>query len=69
MQKQNNRDQIAIKLIGVSKKYEIHHEKPTLVEKFVKGRNETFWALGLKFASDLDILTVYEHTSNSNKRS
>ncbi len=28
---------IAIQLIGVSKKYEIHHEKPTLVEKFVKG--------------------------------
>jgi len=38
-------DNIAIKLINVSKKYEIHHEKPTLVEKFVKGRNETFWAL------------------------
>lgn len=36
---------IAIQLTNVSKKYEIHHEKPTLVEKFVKGRNETFWAL------------------------
>jgi lipopolysaccharide transport system ATP-binding protein len=36
---------IAIQLINVSKKYEIHHEKPTLVEKFVKGRNETYWAL------------------------
>jgi ABC-type polysaccharide/polyol phosphate transport system ATPase subunit len=36
---------IAIQLTGVSKKYEIHHEKPTLVEKFVKGPNETFWAL------------------------
>jgi ABC-type polysaccharide/polyol phosphate transport system ATPase subunit len=36
---------IAIKLTNVSKKYEIHHEKPTLVEKFVKGKNETFWAL------------------------
>jgi ABC-type polysaccharide/polyol phosphate transport system ATPase subunit len=36
---------IAIKLINISKKYEIHHEKPTLVEKFVKGPNETFWAL------------------------
>lgn len=35
----------AIALINVSKKYEIHHEKPTLVEKFVKGKNETFWAL------------------------
>lgn len=42
MSKQNN---IAIQLTDVSKKYEIHHEKPTLVEKFVKGRNETFWAL------------------------
>jgi len=38
-------ENIAIQLTGVSKKYEIHHEKPTLVEKFVKGRNETFWAL------------------------
>lgn len=36
---------IAISLVNVSKKYEIHHEKPTLVEKFVHGRNETFWAL------------------------
>ncbi len=36
---------IAIQLTGVAKKYEIHHEKPTLVEKFVKGKNETFWAL------------------------
>lgn len=45
MHKQNNHNQIAIKLTNVSKKYEIHHEKPTLVEKFVKGKNETFWAL------------------------
>lgn len=36
---------LAIKLSHISKKYEIHHEKPTLVEKFIKGRNETFWAL------------------------
>lgn len=36
---------IAIQLTSVSKKYEIYHEKPTLVEKFVKGNNETFWAL------------------------
>lgn len=35
----------AITLTNISKKYEIHHEKPTLVEKFVKGSNETFWAL------------------------
>jgi ABC-type polysaccharide/polyol phosphate transport system ATPase subunit len=42
--KKSNRA-IAINLEHVSKKYEIHHEKPTLVEKFVKRRNETFWAL------------------------
>jgi ABC-2 type transport system ATP-binding protein len=39
------KDSIAIQLTNISKKYEIHHEKPTLVEKFVKGPNETFWAL------------------------
>lgn len=36
---------IAIQLTGVSKQYTIHHEKPTLVEKFYKGRDEKFWAL------------------------
>lgn len=36
---------MAISLVHISKKYEIHHEKPTLVEKFFKGKNETFWAL------------------------
>ena len=36
---------IAVTLTNISKKYEIHHEKPTLVEKFIKGPNETFWAL------------------------
>lgn len=41
---QNNRP-IAVRFANVSKKYEIHHEKPTFVEKFVKGNNETFWAL------------------------
>lgn len=45
MNQSNHHGEIAIKLVGVSKKYEIHHEKPTLVEKFVKGKNETFWAL------------------------
>jgi ABC-2 type transport system ATP-binding protein len=39
------RNTFAIQLTDVSKKYEIHHEKPTLVEQFVKGGNETFWAL------------------------
>ena len=38
-------NQIAIKLTGVSKLYTIHHEKPTLVEKMVKGREERFLAL------------------------
>ncbi len=39
------KNSVAIQLANVSKKYEIHHEKPTFVEKFVKGKNETFWAL------------------------
>lgn len=41
---------VAIKLAFLSKDYEIHHEKPTLVEKFVKGKAETFCAL-----SDINI--------------
>lgn len=45
MQKPNNRDQIAIKLSGVSKKYTIHHEKPTLAERLIKKKDEEFWAL------------------------
>lgn len=36
---------IAIKLTNVSKRYTIHHEKPTLVEYLIKDRNEEFWAL------------------------
>lgn len=40
-----NKNDIAIRLTGVSKKYTIHHEKPTLVEKLVRGRDEEFWAL------------------------
>ncbi len=42
MKKSND---IAIQLSGVSKRYTIHHEKPTLVEKLVNGRDEEFWAL------------------------
>jgi ABC-type polysaccharide/polyol phosphate transport system ATPase subunit len=45
--------EIALQLIGIRKKYEIHHEKPTLVEKFTQKRNETFWAL-----QDIN-LTIY----------
>ncbi|MBI3576960.1 ABC transporter ATP-binding protein [Candidatus Gottesmanbacteria bacterium] len=35
-----------IQLTHVAKCYLLHHEKPTLVEKLVKGRDEVFWALG-----------------------
>lgn len=38
-----NRDIIV--LDKISKEYIIHHEKPTLIEKFFKGRNEKFLAL------------------------
>jgi ABC-type polysaccharide/polyol phosphate transport system ATPase subunit len=34
-----------IKLTNVSKKYEIHRDKPTFVEKFTINKNETYWAL------------------------
>ena len=37
-------DNLAIRLTNISKRYTIHHEKPTLVEKLVR-RDETFWAL------------------------
>lgn len=36
---------IAIQLTNVSKQYTIHHEKPTLVERLAKGKDEEFWAL------------------------
>lgn len=36
---------IAIQLTNVSKRYTIHHEKPTLVERLAKGKDEEFWAL------------------------
>lgn len=38
-------DSIAIRLSGISKRYTIHHEKPTLVERLTKGKDEEFWAL------------------------
>ena len=40
-----SRSSIAIQLTNVSKKYIIHHEKPTLVEALLRPRKETFWAL------------------------
>lgn len=37
---------IAIKLTGISKKYILHHQKPTLVENIFKvGKKEAIWAL------------------------
>lgn len=43
MKKQND---IAIKLSNISKKYILHHQKPTLVENIFKfGQREEFWAL------------------------
>lgn len=41
----NNKNNIAIELSNVSKKYVIHHEKPTLLERVLQGKNEEFWAL------------------------
>jgi ABC-type polysaccharide/polyol phosphate transport system ATPase subunit len=39
-------DDIAIEARGISKKYILHHEKPTLTERlFSKSRDEQFWAL------------------------
>jgi ABC-type polysaccharide/polyol phosphate transport system ATPase subunit len=40
----NNKD-IAITLTNVSKKYLIHHEKPTLMERLIKRENEEYLAL------------------------
>lgn len=45
---------IAIQLTGVTKEYTIHHEKPTLVEKFINGKTEKFTAL------DTVNLTIYK---------
>ncbi len=36
---------IAVKLTNVSKKYIIHHEKPTLVERILNGKEKEFFAL------------------------
>jgi len=37
---------IAIELVGISKKYILHHEKPTLIESIISDtKNEEFWAL------------------------
>jgi len=40
-----NQSSIAISLTEVTKSYTIHHEKPTLVEHLINGRNESFNAL------------------------
>lgn len=39
------RKDVAIKLTNVSKRYFVHHEKPTLAERLMNGRGEEFWAL------------------------
>jgi lipopolysaccharide transport system ATP-binding protein len=36
---------IAIHISQISKKYIVHHEKPTLMEKIIKGQDEEFYAL------------------------
>ncbi len=36
---------IAVQLLNIKKEYSIHHEKPTLVEKFIRSNNERFIAL------------------------
>lgn len=43
--KSQHNNSIAIRLTNVSKRYTIHHEKPTLVERLARGRDEEFWAL------------------------
>ena len=38
--------EISVKLTSISKKYMLHHERPTLVENIIgRGRDEVFWAL------------------------
>lgn len=45
-------DNIDVRLTGVSKKYILHHDKPTLVENMLKrSRGEEFWAL-----KDIDLI-------------
>src|SRR3989344_81349 len=36
---------IAVRLVNVSKRYTIHHEKPTLIEHLIHAKNGEFWAL------------------------
>lgn len=36
---------LALQLTNVSKKYFIHHEKPTLAERLLNGQSKEFWAL------------------------
>jgi ABC-type polysaccharide/polyol phosphate transport system ATPase subunit len=39
------KSEVAIKLANVSKKYIIHHEKPTFAERLLNGKGEEFYAL------------------------
>lgn len=45
MMKQNPRSTTAVRLAGVTKQYTIHHENPTLAEKFLRHKDEKFLAL------------------------
>ncbi len=46
-----NKNKIVLELKNVSKSYYIHHEKPTLVERLLNGKNEKFNALkGIGFS-------------------
>ena len=40
-----HKNTFAVKLTNISKHYIIHHEKPTLVERVINGKNEKFKAL------------------------
>jgi len=43
--KKSSRNTVAVQLTNVSKRYTIHHEKPTLVEHLINGKTERFLAL------------------------
>lgn len=43
--KLKDKSQLAVRLTNVTKKYLIHHEKPTLIEKLFKNKIDEFYAL------------------------
>ena len=52
--RKNNKDEVVIELSSISKRYFIHHDKPTLIEDFIRflssKNKEEFWSL-----TDLDL--------------